>query len=150
MHTISQQYTVCFTQIGLMPRKQTERIQRCNMVAFECSQISRETCQQRDTRWTHSTVMSSVHQHTHTHLLTQTHTRRKDTHTLAASVSVYTCYPTPHTHTPAERAKFPISVQNARQRTRFHRHTTNRAFTVLFWKGLAECWAWWAPSSCNY
>lgn len=65
-----------------------ERIQRCNIVAFECSQISRETWRQRDTRWTYSTVMSSVHQNTHT----------QQKHTLAASVSVYTCYPTPHTH----------------------------------------------------
>ncbi len=71
-----------------------ERIQRCNMVAFECSQISRETWQQRDTSWTHSTVMSSVHQNTHTH----TRARTARTHTLTASVSVYTCYPTPHTH----------------------------------------------------
>ncbi len=65
-----------------------ERIQRCNIVAFECSQISRETWQQRDTRWTYSTVMSSVHQHTHT--------QQKHTHSRLLSACIPVTQPNTH------------------------------------------------------
>lgn len=136
-----------------MPRKQTPS--GCKIATQSGSNVHKFPAKPANTaRHTLNTFNGHVlcpPKHTHTHSLSPSHThQRKQTHTRRFCQRVYLLPNPSHTHTPAERAKFHIPVQNARQRTRFHKHTTNRAFTVLFWKGLAECWAWWAPSSCNY
>lgn len=90
--TLFHSSTQCFTQIGLMPRKQTPS--GYNAATWSRSNVHKFPAKPGSSATQAEHIQRSCPLSTKTH----THARTARTHTLTASVSVYTCYPTPHTH----------------------------------------------------